>query len=99
MVSTKTLAGATFRGIEKDKLNCYWSPCYRQLLAFIVLIQKPQRHGCNRLLVRSIVRIKEFLITMLPRGFQIGICNIPIGSTFSEKRKQILAEILNCGSP
>ncbi len=48
--------------------------------------------------MRSIVRIKEFLITMLPRGFQIGICNIPIGSTFSENRTQILAEILDCGS-
>ena len=72
---------------------------YRRLLTFILSTQiTSQRHGCNGLLVRSIVRVEEFLITMLPRCFQIRICDIPIGSTFSENRTQILAEIFDCGS-
>ena len=35
---------------------------------------------------------------MLPRCFQIRICDIPIGSTLSENCTQILAKILDCGS-
>jgi hypothetical protein len=41
-------------------------PCYRRLLVFILLIQKPQRYACNRLLVGSVVGVKEFLVTVLP---------------------------------
>jgi hypothetical protein len=58
----------------------------------------PQRHGCNSLLVCLIVGVKEFLITVLPRSFQLRTCDIPIGATFSKNRTQILAEILSCGS-
>ena len=86
--------------IEMDKLNCCgFPPCYRGLLAFVLLIQDiPQRHCCISVLVRSVVGVKEFLITLLPRSCQIRSCDIPIGSTFSENRTQILAEILDCGS-
>jgi hypothetical protein len=77
----------------------FFPPCYRRLLAFILLIQNtPQRHACNSLLVCSVVGIKEFLITLLPRSFQVRMRDIPIGSTFSENRTQILAEIFDCGS-
>jgi len=73
--------------------------CYRGLLAFVLLIQDvPQRHACKSVLVGSVVGVKEFLITVLPRRFQVRICNIPIGPTFSENRTQILAKIFDCGS-
>jgi hypothetical protein len=49
-------------------------------------------------LVRSVGGVKEFLITVLPRCFQVRMCDIPIGSAFSENYTQILAEIFDCGS-
>ena len=73
--------------------------CCRGLLAFVLLIQDvPQRHAWKSVLVGSVVGVKEFLITVLPRRFQVRICDIPIGSTFYENRTQILAKILDCGS-
>jgi hypothetical protein len=69
------------------------------LLSFGFLIQNtPQRHACNSLLVCSVVGVKKFLIALLPRRFQVRICDIPIGATFSENRTQILTEIFDCGS-
>lgn len=73
--------------------------CDRGLLAFVLLIQGiPQRHCCISVLVRSVVGVKEFLITLLPRCFQVRMWDIPIGSALSENCKQILAKIFDCES-
>ncbi len=85
-------------GTEMDELNCF-PPCYLGLLAFVLLIQHaPQRHCYISVLVRFVVGIKQFFIPVLPRSFQVRICDIPIGSRFSENRTQVLAEIFDCGS-
>jgi hypothetical protein len=50
------------------------------------------------MLVRSAVGVKEVLITVLLRCFQVRVCDIPIGSALYENYTQILAEIFDCGS-
>ena len=67
--------------------------------AFVLLIQDiSQGHWCINALMRSFVGVKEILITLLPRCFQVRMCDIPIGPALSENCTQVLAKFFDCGS-
>src|SRR6266550_9523946 len=49
--------------------------------------------------VRLAVRIEEFLAALLPRRFEFGRCDVPVGPAFLDNGTQILAELFHRRPP